>query len=98
MIQQVAPGEYEATIVITNELGLHARPAALVAKAAQRFSSDVTLVSDNKQADAKSILDILSLAAVKGTSLTVRGKGPDAHDCIKTIAELVRVQFQEESA
>ena len=97
-IREVAPGEYEATVVITNDLGLHARPAALVAKTAQRFSADITLAADNRQVDAKSILDILSLAAGKGTSLKVRGKGPDAEHCIRTIAGLVRVQFQEESA
>ena len=97
-IQQVAPEEYEATVVITNELGLHARPAAMVAKTAQRFSADITLVVDNRQVDAKSILDILSLAAGKGTPLLVRGKGPDARDCIKSITDLVRIQFQEESA
>ena len=97
-IQHLASGEYETTVVITNELGLHARPAALVAQAAQRFSASITLVADNRQVDAKSILDILSLAAGKGTALTVRGKGDDARDSIKTIADLVRIQFQEESA
>ena len=97
-VQQIAPGEYEATVVITNELGLHARPAALVAKTAQQFAADVTLSADDRHVDAKSILDILSLAAGKGTALTLRGKGDDAEDCIKTIASLVRVQFQEESA
>ncbi|MCC8194060.1 MAG: HPr family phosphocarrier protein [Deltaproteobacteria bacterium] len=97
-VQQIAPGEYETTVVITNELGLHARPAALVAKTAQRFSAEVTLHADDKRVDAKSILDILSLAAGKGTSLIVRGKGHDAEECLKTIADLIRVQFQEESA
>ena len=97
-IQQLASGEYETTVIITNELGLHARPAALVARTAQQFAANVTLEADHKQVDAKSILDILSLAAGKGTALTVRGKGDDAEDCIKTIAGLVRVQFQEESA
>lgn len=98
IVQQIAPGEYEATVVITNELGLHARPAALVARTAQQFAADVTLCADDRRVDAKSILDILSLAAGKGTSLTVRCKGDDAEDCIKTIADLVRVQFQGESA
>lgn len=96
-IQEIAPGEYEVTVVITNDLGLHARPAALVAKTAQQFASEITLTADNRQVDAKSILDILSLAAGKGTTLTVRGKGHDAENCIKSIADLVRIQFHEES-
>ena len=97
-IQQIAPGEYETTVVITNELGLHARPAALVAQLAQRHAADVTLIATGREVDAKSILDILSLAAAKGTALIVRGKGHDAEDCIRNIANLVRVQFHEESA
>lgn len=96
-IQEIAPEEYETTVVITNELGLHARPAALVAKTAQNFSAEITLTADNRHVDAKSILDILSLAAGKGTSLTIRGKGCDAEDCIRSIADLFRVQFHEES-
>lgn len=97
-LQQTAPGEYETTVVITNELGLHARPAALVAKTAQQFSAEITLVTESRRVDAKSILDILSLAAGKGTALTVQGKGEDAPDCIKSIVELVRVQFHEGGA
>ena len=95
-VQQIAPGEYETTVLITNELGLHARPAALVAKTAQQFGAKVTLHSDSSHADAKSILDILSLAASKGTSLVVTGKGDDAEECLKTLAGLFRVQFHEE--
>ena len=97
-IREITPGEYEATVIITNDFGLHARPAALVAKTAQRFSADITLAIDTRQVDAKSILDILSLAAGKGTSLVVRGKGPDAEPCIRIITDLMRGQFQEESA
>lgn len=95
---QTSPEEYETTVVITNELGLHARPAALLAQTAQRFRADVSLIADSRQVDAKSILDILSLAAGKGTALTVRGKGNDAVDCVKSIADLVRIQFNEGSA
>ncbi len=97
-IRQCAPGEYETTVVITNELGLHARPAALVARTAQQFTASVILEADNRQVDAKSILDILSLAACKGTTLTVRGNGDDAQDCVTSIARLARVQFHEEGA
>lgn len=97
-IHQIAPEEYEVTVVIANDLGLHARPAALVAKAAQKYSSDVRLIAASQQADAKSILDILSLAASKGTTLKLRGKGADAKHCLAEIADLVRLQFMEESA
>lgn len=94
-IRNTAPGEYETTVVIMNEFGMHARPAALVAQTAQKFTAEITLIAADRQVDAKSILDILSLAAVKGTTLTVRGKGADAQDGIKSIADLVRGQFHE---
>ena len=97
-IHPLASDEYETTVVITNDLGMHARPAALVAQAAQQFSADVALIAADRRVDAKSILDILSLAAGKGTTLVVRGRGKDAEECVNAIAGLVRVQFQEESA
>ena len=68
----------ETTIFITDELGLHARPAAKLAQAAQQFESDIYLEYDSMTVDAKSILDILTLAAGRGASLTLRCKGMDA--------------------
>lgn len=97
-ILQTAPGEFETTAVITNELGLHARPAALVAELAQQYAAEAALIAGGKEADAKSILDILSLAAVRGTALTIRCKGRDAEDCITSIADLVRLQFRDRPA
>lgn len=97
-IQETAPGEYEITLVISNDLGLHARPAALVAQTAQKYASDVCFIQSGQEVNAKSILEILSLAAGKGTVLTLRGKGKDARNCVREIADLVRLQFLEESA
>jgi phosphocarrier protein len=97
-VQQIAPEEYEVTVVISNDLGLHARPAAMVAQAAQKYASEVQFILSDQKANAKSILDILSLAAGKGTALKIRGKGTDAKNCIEEIANLVRLHFMEESA
>lgn len=66
------------TVFIHDELGLHARPAAKLAQAAQQFQSRITLEYDATSADAKSILDILSLAAGRGASLTLHCVGEDA--------------------
>lgn len=97
-IQELAPEEYETTVVIANDLGLHARPAAMVAQAAQKYAAEVYFITAAQRIDAKSILDILSLAAGKGTILKLRGKGQDAEECVREIADLVRLQFLEESA
>ena len=58
--------------------GLHARPAARLAQEAQNFSSDIQIQSDNGTADAKSMLDILSLAISTGCTLTLLARGDDA--------------------
>lgn len=65
-------------VFVQDELGLHARPAAKLAQTAQRFQSRITLEYDDMVVDAKSILDILSLAAGRGASLTLRCTGEDA--------------------
>ncbi|MCL1939956.1 MAG: HPr family phosphocarrier protein [Desulfovibrionaceae bacterium] len=79
-----APG-VETVIFIKSDLGLHARPAARLAQAAQQFEARITLEYEGATADAKSILDILSLAAGKGASLTLRCHGVDAALAAETI-------------
>ncbi len=76
------------TVFVQNELGLHARPAAKLAQAAQQFQSQITLESDEMVVDAKSILDVLSLAAGRGTSLTLRCTGEDAGKAAEELATL----------
>lgn len=81
-------GVVEKTVFITGELGLHARPAARLAQTAQQFESRITLELEGLQADAKSILDILSLAASRGVSLTLRCDGIDAALAAEKVAEV----------
>ena len=76
------------TVFIRDELGLHARPAAKVARAAQQFQSQITLEYQDMTVDAKSILDILSLAAGKGASLTIRCQGDDAGQAARSLEEI----------
>ena len=63
--------ELARRISITNELGLHARPAALIAKLARNAKYNVWIVKDDEKVDATSIIDILSLACQKGTEITL---------------------------
>ena len=78
----------ETTVVIHDELGLHARPAARLAQAAQAFRSEVRLLTEEGEADAKSILDILSLAAGYGTRLTLICTGEDAEPAVRSLQAL----------
>lgn len=70
-------------------LGLHARPAAKMARAAQKFQSQITLVTDAGEADAKSMLDILSLAPGPNARLTILANGPDARESILGLVQIL---------
>lgn len=67
--------------------GLHARPSAKLAQLAQTYQSNISLINDNGEADAKSILDILSLSAQKGDKIIILANGPDAGKAILAIAK-----------
>lgn len=78
----------EVPVRVLDELGLHARPAAKLAQAALQFEAEIQLLTSDASADAKSILDILSLSATKGTNVTIRCTGPDATEAAKAISTL----------
>lgn len=86
----------EATMVISNKTGIHARPASLFVQAATKFKSKVQVKAKGKTIDAKSILMIMSMGLVKGTEITVCADGPDEAEAIKAIQELVESKFGEE--
>ncbi len=69
--------------------GLHARPAARITREAQRWSSSVRLVCNGAEADARSILDILSLAIPAQAMCTVEATGPDAREAVASIAAIL---------
>ena len=86
------PPEGESRQVnLRNDMGLHARPAALVAQLAAEFDADVTVDGAN----AKSVLSLLALGAVGGAALTVRASGPDAVAAVDAVASLIAEGFGE---
>ena len=80
-------------VVVENEQGLHARPADLVAKEAQRWESRIEFVGTAQRVDGKSILDLLTLAAEAGTHLVVEATGPDASEALDAIGSLFEQKF-----
>lgn len=86
----------EKIIRVGNSLGLHARPAGKISQEAQRYAASITVHSCDMEADAKSILDLLSLAAPQGTELTLRAHGPDADAAISGLSRLFEDMFGEE--
>jgi phosphotransferase system HPr (HPr) family protein len=84
------------TITINNRLGMHARPAMLFAEIAGKFSASITVGHDNSdQVDAKSIMQLMMLAAIQGTKLTINANGEDADDAITELTALVSSGFNE---
>jgi phosphocarrier protein len=86
----------EQTISVRNELGLHARPAAQIAQTAQKYAATVKITLAEREIDAKSILDILSLAAPRGTDLSIKAQGDDAREAMTSIVRLFEDRFGED--
>jgi phosphocarrier protein HPr len=91
----MADGCANRTVVVGNPQGLHARPADLFVKLASRYQSTIVVIKDGERVDGKSILAILTLAAVQGTHLTIEANGPDADDALTALAELFLRDFDE---
>lgn len=84
------------SLVITNKLGLHARPAALFVKTANRFSSEVLVEKDGETINGKSIMGLMMLAAGPGSRLTLHVRGQDAAQALAELESLVQNKFNEE--
>ena len=84
---------HSCKVVVTNEQGLHARPADLVAREAQRWESRIEFIGKSQRVDGKSILDLLTLAAEEGTHLVVEATGPDAREALDAIGNLFNKKF-----
>jgi len=85
----------EHRVTIVNKLGLHARAAAKFVQTAGRFRARIRLSRDGQTVDGKSILGILTLAACKGTDLTLRAEGPDEDEAIDALTSLIDDRFGE---
>jgi Phosphotransferase System HPr (HPr) Family len=81
---------------VLNKLGIHARPAAMFVKTANRFSCDIFVEKDGEKVNGKSIMGLMMLAAGPGSKLTVTADGPDASKAIAEIESLVKRKFDEE--
>ena len=85
----MVPASSESTVALPQSVALHARPAATFVKTALRFRSRVTVGSNGKVADAKSILAVLALGATGGTVLRLSAEGDDAAAALDALASCV---------
>lgn len=86
----------EQQIEIINKLGLHARAAAKLVKTASGFGSSVTLIFGDQQADAKSIMSVMMLAAAQGSTVEIKCDGSDEQAALDALTDLINDYFGEE--
>lgn len=82
-------------VIVRNPQGLHARPADMLVRLANRFRSEVQIGKGGQYVDCKSILSVLTLGATQGTELAVTADGEDAADALQAITDLFEAGFEE---
>ena len=82
-------------VTVVNQLGMHARAAAMFVHLAARFDARVKVARDRREMDGKSIMGILLLAAARGSTITISADGADESDAVNALAALVRSGFGE---
>lgn len=85
-----------AQYTIANRLGLHARAAAQMVKTANRFVSEIRVKSGDREVNGKSIMGILTLAAVQGSLIVLTVEGPDEKEALELLGSLIMGKFGEE--
>jgi phosphocarrier protein len=86
---------HERRFLIVNSLGLHARAAAQLVQVANRFRSEIHVEKDGMEVNGKSIMGVLTLAAAKGSTVTVSVDGEDADGAMAALAKIIEGGFGE---
>jgi len=83
-------------LLVSNKLGIHARPAAMFVKIASRFSCEIFVEKDGDKVNGKSIMGLMMLAAGPGSKLTIHAQGGDAPQALLELEALVKRKFDED--
>jgi len=81
--------------LVSNKLGIHARPAAMFVKTANRFTCEIFVEKDGEKVNGKSIMGLMMLAAGPGSTLTVHAHGHDASQALTELESLFKAKFEE---
>lgn len=84
----------ELKVTLKNEEGLHARPAAMFVRAANQFTSDITIVSDGNEVNGKSIIGIMSLGLYSGQEITLQADGADEAEAVEYLANFIENELE----
>ena len=86
---------FSKQVSVNNQVGLHARPATFFIQKANEFKSSIWVEKDERRVNAKSLLGVLSLGIVKGTSILIMADGPDEETAVNALADLISTNFSE---
>ncbi len=86
---------YMREATVTNQVGLHARPATFFIQKANEFKSSIWVEKDERRVNAKSLLGVLSLGIVKGTVINLIADGVDEKEAVDALVELLNSNFDE---
>jgi phosphocarrier protein HPr len=87
--------EASIQLTVTNKMGIHARPAAMMVRVANKYDADILVEKDGEQVNGKSIMGLMMLAAGSGSELIVTASGEDAAPLLKEMEDLFARKFEE---
>lgn len=86
---------FSKEVTITNEVGLHARPATFLIQKANEFKCGLWIERHERRVNAKSLLGVLSLGVVQGSVVKIIGDGSDEVEAVETLVSLIQSNFDE---
>ena len=86
---------YVKDVMVQNQVGLHARPATFFIQKANEFKSSIWVEKEERRVNAKSLLGVLSLGIVGGTTIKIIADGADEQDSVENLVKLVKSGFTE---
>ncbi|MBM4089905.1 MAG: HPr family phosphocarrier protein [Planctomycetes bacterium] len=95
MVERMAGTRASRLVTVCNAQGIHARPADMFVRLANRFDATITVIKDGERFDGKSILSLMTLGAGRGTQLVLQADGTDADAALDALAELFGRGFDE---
>jgi phosphocarrier protein len=86
---------YQVDLEVRNKMGIHARPAAMIVRVANKYPAEVYVEKDDEQVNGKSIMGLMMLAAGQGSVLKFTAIGPSAQQLLKELEALFERRFEE---
>ena len=86
---------YSKEVLVSNQVGLHARPATFFIQKANEFKASIWVEREDRKVNAKSLLGILSLGITRGVNITISSEGPDEEQAVNALVELITSNFAE---